>query len=364
MGRPTTEDVEVALTQLYDDVGASALQPLWSQVANLMPATPQPETLAWLWPGEVMRALALRAERLVTVERGGERRVLALANPGLGGPPYATPTLWGAIQVLGPHETAPAHRHSASAVRFVLEGEGVWTTVDGDACRMHPGDLVLTPAWTFHDHANGGDRTMLWFDGLDMPLVRTLDAMFYENHPDLGQPVAGFDLSAARFGTAGIVPVDRPEANEHSPLYVYRWADSDALLGTLLEADGGPIATVEFLNPLTGAPVLPTLTCRLHRIVPGARTVPARKVGSSVFVVFGGEGTTIIDGQRFDWATGDMFVTPSWSAVEHEAITPSDVFELSDEAILRALTMFRTETLEEHQAVTSVFKPRVARTQT
>ena len=355
---PATEDVELALSAFYADVDACDLQPLWNQTTNLMPGTPQPQALPWLWRGEVLQALARRAEKLVTIERGGERRVLALANPGLGGAPYATPTLWGAIQVLGPHETAPAHRHSASAIRFVLEGEGVWTTVDGDASTMHPGDLVLTPAWTFHDHHNSGDQTMLWFDGLDIPLVRALDAMFYENHPQLSQQVAGFDLSEQRYGRAGIMSVDRPTESPHSPLYVYRWAESDALLGTILENEGGPIATVEFFDPRTGGVVLPTLSCRLHRIIPGGRTLPTRKAGSSVFVVFRGQGTSVIVGQRFDWTQGDMFVVPSWCAVEHEAEAPSDLFELSDAAVLQALHLFRSEKLEEHQEVVSVFDPK------
>ena len=163
----STDDAEALLDDFYGDLESVDLQPLWTQTKQLMPAVPAPAARPWLWKGSVLRALAARARELITIERGGERRVLALSNPGLGGAPYATPTLWGAIQALGARERAPAHRHTASAIRFVLEGEGVWTTVDGDACRMAPGDLVLTPAWTFHDHTNGGDETMLWFDGLE-----------------------------------------------------------------------------------------------------------------------------------------------------------------------------------------------------
>ena len=218
--------VDDRLDAFYSDLGSVDLQPLWTQVRNLLPATPKPEALPWLWQGETLRALAARARDLITIERGGERRVLALSNPGLGGAPFATSTLWGAIQALGAHESAPAHRHSASAIRFVLEGSGVWTTVDGDACHMHPGDLVLTPAWTFHDHTNDGDEPMIWFDGLDLPIIAALDASFFENHPDLNQPVRGFDLSEQMYGAGGRVPYGTTNASPHSPLLVYRWKHS------------------------------------------------------------------------------------------------------------------------------------------
>lgn len=351
-------EVDPELGAFYDDLAAVDLQPLWTQTRSLMPAVPAPAAMPWLWEGETLRALATRARDLITIERGGERRVLALANPGLGGAPFATPTLWGAIQALGPHESAPAHRHTAAAIRFVLEGDGVWTTVDGDACRMHPGDLVLTPAWTFHDHTNDGDEAMLWFDGLDLPLAAALDAIFYENHPALNQPVRGFDLSEQAYAAGGRLPSGTPRDMPHSPLLVYRWEQSDALLSALLAASGGPMASIDFVDPTTGGPALPTMSCALHRLAPGGRSPSRRKTGSSIFVVYRGEGRSVIDGQTFHWTDGDMFVVPSWQSVDHEAEVASDLFEVSDEASLRALRLFREETLDAHQAALSVFAPR------
>ncbi len=354
----TGSDLDAELANFYADVSSVDLEPLWTQTKQLVPAAPAPAAVPWLWRGATLRALAHRARELITIERGGERRVLGLANPGLGGAPYATPTLWGAIQVLGPDESAPAHRHAAAAIRFVLEGEGVWTTVDGDGCRMGPGDLVLTPAWTFHDHSNGGEAPMLWFDGLDLPLVNALDASFFEHHADLRQPVLGFDLSEDRYGT-GLVPYPRAAAGAaHSPLYVYRWAQTDALLTRLAATADEPMTSVEFTSPTTGAAALPTLTSAMHRIEPGRRTASRRKAGSSVFVVYRGEGRTVIGGKAFEWSPGDMFVAPSWAAVDHEAEASSDLFELSDEAVLRALHLFRTEELGEPQPVTGTFTPK------
>jgi gentisate 1,2-dioxygenase len=354
----TESDVEAALDAFYADISSVDLQPLWTQTKELVPSAPRPAAVPWLWQGTTLRALAHRARDLITIERGGERRVLGLSNPGLGGAPFATPTLWGAIQALGPYESAPAHRHSASAIRFVLEGDGVWTTVDGDGCRMAPGDVVLTPAWTFHDHTNGGDTPMLWFDGLDLPLVNTLDASFFEHHLELRQPVVGFDLSAQRYGT-GLVPHGRlPLSASHSPLYVYRWAETDALLTRMASGADEPMTSIEFVSPTTGGPVLPTLTCVMHRLKPGARTPSHRKVASSIFVVYRGAGRSVIDGTAFDWARGDMFVVPSWAAVDHEAENVSDLFELTDEAVLRALHLFRDEDLGEQQSINGSFSPK------
>ena len=179
-----------------------------------------------------MYPLGERAIRAVPVNRGGERRVLSLGNPGLGGAPYAAGTLWGALQCLGPGETAPAHRHTPGAIRFVLTGTGVWTTVNGDRCDIGPGDLVLTPSWYWHDHTNSGDRAMFWFDGLDLPMVEALDAVFYEQYSEHAQPAAGHNRSGqafvgdpARYTAPGTHPAAEP-----SPLLVYRWADTDAEL--------------------------------------------------------------------------------------------------------------------------------------
>ena len=157
--------------------------------------SPLPSTQPWLWKWDTIFPLAKRAGEIITIERGGDRRVLALANPGLNGLPFTSTTLWGAIQYLGPGENAPAHRHTPSAIRFVMTGSGVYTTVDGDACEMEPGDLILTPNWMWHDHNNYGDEPMVWFDGLDLPLMVTLESIFFENHPDVQQPVRGHGLS-------------------------------------------------------------------------------------------------------------------------------------------------------------------------
>ncbi|MEA2625217.1 MAG: gentisate 1,2-dioxygenase [Candidatus Binatota bacterium] len=349
------------LEAFYADVAALDLQPLWTQKRNLMPSSPAPAAIPWLWRWTHLRRLAERSGELIGIDRGGDRRVLALANPGLGGLPFTTPTLWAAVQYLGPGEGAPPHRHSPGAIRFVIEGESVWTTVDGDACDMHPGDLVLTPRGRWHDHQNGGNAPMIWFDGLDMPLVIGLDAMFYENHSGSAQPVRGRNLSERAHAGGGLAPVGRRQAAgkpESSPLLVYRREDTDAALSRALAANGGPIASLEFVNPVTGDAALPTLGCEMHRIAPGRRTPSIRRAGSSVWLVHRGRGTTVIGGERFEWAEGDVFAIPSWAPVDHQADELSDLFVISDRPVLEALGLYREKTLEEPQEVRGTFAPK------
>lgn len=352
-------DVESELAEFYTDLDAVDLAPLWKLTDEVLTPTPRPKAVPWLWRAAVYQALAERAIRLVPVERGGERRVLSLRNPGLGGAPYAVGTLWAAVQCLGPRESAPAHRHSPGAIRFVLAGEGVFTTVNGDACEMRAGDLVLTPAMAWHDHTNTSDQNMLWFDGLDLPMVQALDAVFFEPHPELNQPVRGRNESERRFGGASAhVAGQVADALDPtpSPLLVYRWEDADARLRA--EADrhpDRPSVGLEYVNPGTGASVLPTLACGLERILAGRSTPAVRRAGNRVYVVHTGTGHSVIDGRRFDWRPGDMFVVPSWSAVEHHAPSHADLFVLSDAPVLRALGLYREEQLPAAQPVTSAF---------
>ena len=338
------------LDDLYADLAEADLQPLWL-LQGLLPAVPDGLS-PHLWRWKELRELASRAGDLVTIERGGDRRVLSLAHPDLGGLPFATHTLWGAIQFLGPHERAPAHRHSPAALRFVLEGAGVWTLVNGDPVRMEPGDLVLTPSYSWHEHNNSGAEPMIWFDGLDLPLVRNLDAVFFEPGPDVPAAYveAGGSASERHYGSAGLAPVGAalpatgpPGSGVHSPLLAYRWAETDARLTAMLGVPGRDSATVRYVDPVSGRDIMPTLRAELHRLRPGHRTSTVRTVGSAIWVVYQGSGQSVIGDQRFEWGPGDMFVVPSWAPVDHEATEPADLFVLSDAPLIAAAGLYRTE---------------------
>jgi gentisate 1,2-dioxygenase len=350
--------VEVGYDEFCGALAARDLQALWNMQTRLMPKVPLPTTHAWLWKWATIFPLARRAGEIITVERGGDRRVLALANPGLNGMPFTSTTLWGAIQYLGPGETAPAHRHTPSAVRFVMTGSGVYTTVNGDACEMLPGDLVLTPNWNWHDHNNHGTEPMVWFDGLDLPLMTTLESIFFENHPDLLQPVAGHNLSELEFAGAGLRELGSSAPASHSPLLRYPWKATDAALDALYRRRGTPLVSLEFTNPATGGPAVSTFACEMHRIQPGHRTPSRRKTGSSIYVVLSGSGETVINEEAFEWGPGDIFVTPSWAAVDHRVSEKSDLFSVSDRPVLQTLNVYREAVLPDGQKVSRTFSPK------
>jgi gentisate 1,2-dioxygenase len=354
-GRP---DDEIRRAALYASMGKANIQALWTQAADLMPERPAPRAEPWLWRWETVLALAAEAGESVPVGRGGERRALALANPGLDGLPFTTPTLWGAMQYLNARESAPAHRHSPAAIRFVLQGQGVWTTVNGEPCPMSRGDLVLTPSMTWHEHHSGADQPMVWFDGLDLPLVSYLDACFFEpSGPEYldasGAPATS--RSAALYGHPGLLPAARPETDRHSPLLVYRWQHTEQALAELAAVTGSAEAELRFIDPVTGRDALPTMRCSMRRLAAGARTPTRRTVGSSIIVVFSGRGTTVIDGTSFSWGPGDTLAVPSWRAVDHEASETAQFFVVSDAPVIEALRLDRSETLEEHQLVRSAW---------
>jgi len=349
--------VEVGYDEFCGALAARDLQPLWKMATRLMPMAPLPTTRPWIWRCADTFPLAKRAGELITLDRGGDRRVLAFANPGLNGLPFTSTTLWGAIQYLGPRESAPAHRHTPSAIRFVLTGQGAYTTVNGDACDMEPGDLVLTPNWNWHDHNNSSDEPMVWFDCLDLPLVTTLESIFFENHPELLQPVAGKNLSERTLSGVGLRESGAESPAAHSPLLRYRWTETDAALDAIQAARGRRVASLDFINPLTGGPAVATFDCEMHRLQPGGRTPTTRKTGSSIYVVFRGHGRTVIGGEVFEWGPGDVFVTPSWAAVDHESDDVADLFAATDAPVLRALHLYRAEQLPEAQPVTGAFSP-------
>ena len=354
-GRAGTADP--ALESLYADFASFGLVPLWTQIGNLMPARPTPSAQPHVWRWADLYPLAARAGDLVPVGRGGERRAIAVANPGLDGCPYATPTLWAAIQYLGPRETAPEHRHSQGAFRFVVEGEGVWTVVDGDPVAMRRGDLLLTPGWAFHGHQNVTDSPMAWLDGLDIPLNHQLDAGFFEFGPevlsDLGTPERS--RGERLWGHPGLRPLSGLDPRPTSPLGAYRWEHTDAAQRAQLElgAEGhGGVAepghaAVRFCNPTSGADALPTLRTEMHRIVAGGRTRARRTVGSSVWQVFSGSGTVHLEDRSTPVAPGDLVAVPSWARASVHADDELTFFAFSDTPVYEALNLARIQIEED-----------------
>ena len=165
------------LQDYYAQLQAQHVTPAW--IGGGISIEPRSEAVPYLWHWRDLRPQAMRAAELVGTQQA-ERRVLRLTNPKLSG--AASNTLVANIQIVMPGEIARAHRHSAAALRLIIEGRGGYTVVNGERVPMYPGDLVLTPNWSWHDHANDTDAPMIWLDGLDTPLVRMLEAGFYEEY--------------------------------------------------------------------------------------------------------------------------------------------------------------------------------------
>jgi gentisate 1,2-dioxygenase len=337
------DESDSALDAFYADVAAHDLQPLWTQGSVLLTPQPRPAAVPFVWTWPRVAELAERGGRLVGIDRGGDRRVLAMANPGLGGRPYATATIWAGIQYLNAGEVAPAHRHTPGALRFVLEGSGVWTLVNGDAVSMAPGDLVLTPSMSWHEHHNPGEDPMIWLDGLDLPLVESLDAVFYDDGPDeVDTSADGLSRSELRYGGGpGLVPGDDQPPLAHSPLLVYRWAATDVALGRLLCASRQGTASIRFTNPASGADVMPTMRCEMHRVAAGSSTDRIRETGSSVWACFDGDGVVELNGADTAVGRGDIIAVPSWTSWSFRAARQLTLFRVSDAPVLEAMALMR-----------------------
>ena len=352
---PGQPDPSPELEQLYRGFERELLVPLWTEIGDLMPLSPKSKAAPHLWRWSRLKELAAQAGRLVPVGRGGERRAIALANPSLGGKPYATPTLWAAIQYLMSGEDAPEHRHTQHAFRFVVEGEGVWTVVNGDPVRMSRGDFLPQAGWNWHAHHNAASEPMAWIDGLDIPFSYYTESQFFEVGRERISAAENTTPERSRserlWGHPGLRPVSQPAAMTCTPLLAYRWVDTDrALANQLALEDEGHAATlssghaaVRFINPTNGGDVLPTIRTEMHRIKPGAQTLKRREVGSSVYQVFDGSGTVAIGERTWSVDRGDLFVVPSWVPFTATASDAKslDLFRFGDAPIFEALHAHR-----------------------
>ena len=351
------------LKEFYQEAEERHLIPLWNITAQLLPSEPKTKVKPFLWRWSDLRRMAYRAGELVPIERGGERRVLGLVNPGLGGKYAATHTLWAAVQIVMPGEIAPCHRHTPSAIRFIIEGDRSYTTVNGDKCVMNRGDLVLTPNWTWHDHGCESDKPIIWMDGLDLPLVGDLDVIFFEFFPELRHPITTVNASETKFSGPHLRPTwEKPEGG-YPTLLNYKWGPTYQALKKIGEGPASPFDDIcfEYLNPNTGGPVLPTIGCYIQMIRPGVHTLAHRQVNSAVYHVFEGRGYSVINAQRFDWERGDFFVVPPWTWHEHanEGQAEAILFSIQDTPVIKALGLSREEAYQEnggHQKISSTFE--------
>ena len=328
VGRANVEDTP-ELEAYYRTLEGESLGALWTVANEIEPWHPQPKSVPVLWKWKRIEPLVRLAPQLVPTDKAA-RRVVMLVNPGRKEWSAAAGLLYTGVQIMNPGEFTSALRHQASALRFIMEGRGAYTVVDGE--RMSPGarDLVLTPNGTWHDHGIDADGTQcVWQDGLDIPLMNSLDANFFEVHPQTMQQPA---------------PLSREGWNKpYSPVFRYSWDDSYA---SLRKANTTPYdgAVYEYTNPLTGGPIMPTIGAQLQRLEPGEETKGHRHTGSVIYQVAKGRGWSMIAGQRFDWEEKDIFALPSWAAHSHANASATEdavLFSFNDFPAMRALALYR-----------------------
>lgn len=341
-----------SMDAFYADLHRKNMDALWRVrvpgTSGSEPRAPYPPC-HWAWSD--IRPFLARAGELVTPGPDSERRVVQLIHPAIASVRSASHLLTANVQMVLPGEVAPPHRHTIAAIRFIIEGESAVTFVNGEPVEMRPGDLVLTPAQHWHGHENHSNGPTLWMDTLDRPLTVAMQQSRYESYPSADPALARTDES---YSTA------------ISPTMSYPWSQSEPELARLAaDAQSDPFDDIvfDYTNPLTGGHVLPTIGCRIQLLRPGVRTRAHRHAYTSVYHVFRGTGSTIVDGVRIDWKSGDFLTLPPFCWHEHrnDANVPAYLFSVTDAPVIDALNFAREDAYPEsdgHQAVVAAYAER------
>ena len=336
--------IGAARQDLYRRMDKHDLAPLWEVLHNLIPNEPATPCQPARWKYREVRPYLMEAGKLITA-REAIRRVLILENPGMRGESCITQSLYAGLQLILPGEIAPSHRHSQSALRFIVEGSGAYTAVDGERTTMHPGDFIITPSWTWHDHGNPGEEPVVWMDGLDIRIVQLFGAQFHEPYPEEVQPVSRSEgAAAARFG-ANLLPLGAAAPfGKTSPIFNYPYARSREAVAKLAR-DQAPDPChgwkMQFANPLTGGHAMPTIAAFLQLLPPGFAGQACRSTDGTVYSVVEGGGAARIGAQRFAFEPRDTFVVPSWMPLALETSAETVLFSFSDRTGQEALGLWR-----------------------
>jgi gentisate 1,2-dioxygenase len=333
-----------ARQDLYQRIDKHNFAALWEVYHDLIPDEPKTPCKPAIWKWADARPYLMEAGTLITAKEA-LRRVLILQNPGMPGESSVTQSLFAGYQLILPGEIAPSHRHSQSALRFVLEGSCAYTAVDGERTTMRPGDFIITPSWTWHDHGNPGSDPVVWLDGLDVRIVRTFAAQFHEPFPEDVQPISrGEGASYARYGNnlkplGAVAPFGKT-----SPIFSYPYERSRETLAKLA-AEGDPDPChgwkMEYINPLSGGHAMPTIAAYIQLISKGAKTLPYRSTDGTVYSVVEGSGRATIGDESFAFERLDSFVVPSWMPLSVTADSDCVLFSFSDRPGQDALGLWR-----------------------
>jgi gentisate 1,2-dioxygenase len=351
---------------MYESITEKNMFPFWAtsedvtndEVRQLM-ATKRAQPHLWTYKEDIEPLLRMSA-KLISMD-DSERRSLILVNPGLSPKRATVSTMYTAYRLNDPNEIMPPHKHSPSAIRFGLTGNGNFTGVAGEDITFGPGDMVLTPNDCWHNHGTMGDEEAINLSVLDLPLVETLNAIHFDhNYKEIenGKEVAykqqsarfPTDYSRATYGVGGMLPrwVDHHRGGGlSSPMYVYRWEAVMEIFNRYRDEDGDPheALMIEYTDPTRGEPVFKTITFFAQMLRPGEKTLPLRQTASLLVAPFQGSGYSIVDGKRFDWTEFDTLAVPGGAWCEHHngsEIDPVFLFVASDEPTLKKLSLFKS----------------------
>ncbi len=334
---------DLARRAFYEKIAKDDMTPLWEVLSALVPHSPKSPAIPHQWIYAKVRDRVMESGTLISAAEA-ERRVLILENPALRGQSCITPSLYAGLQLIMPGEIAPAHRHSQSALRLVLDGEGAYTSVEGERTTMHRGDFIITPAWTWHDHGNLGDQPVVWLDGLDIPIVRFLDAGFAEKSDREYQAVSRPEGDAlARYGS-NMVPVDfYQQPSDPTKVFVYPFDKTMQSLKTIASGRPDPHFghKMRYVNPATGRSPMPTIGAFSQLVPAGHETRPYRSTDGTVYVCLSGAGQFQIEDATYPFSPNDVLVVPSWHVHSIRALEDTVLFSFSDRPVQQALGLWR-----------------------
>ena len=341
-------DLQTEREAFYQRADSRGMAPLWTRLKALVPPMPTPLGVAHRWAYADVRPYVLESAQHISA-REAERRVMILENPGLPGKSQVTNTLYAGLQLIMPGEVAPAHRHMQSALRFIVEGSGAYTAVDGEKTTMQPGDFVITPSWTWHHHGHEGEGPMIWLDGLDIPLVAFFNSTFREDHGAEQAPLTRPEGDAlARYGS-GLLPVGYRPSSLNSPVFNYPYTRTREALLAL--ARGGAPDThlghlMRYINPVDGGWAMPTMATMIRLLPREFATQPYRATDSAIFIVVEGRGQMQVGEQQFALMPHDVVVVPGWMTYHLQAFEDLVLFSYSDRVAQEKLGLFREQRLQ------------------
>ena len=345
-GKPGPKhNIDAVREAFYERISKRDLAPLWKVMSSVVTKEPVTRVVPHVWRYSDVKSLVMESGGLISAEEA-KRRVLILENPAMRGESKATNTLFAGVQMILPGEVAPAHRHVSSAIRFVLDGEGAYTAVEGEKSYMAPGDFVITANWAPHDHGNTSKKPMLWLDVLDFPQVNFFEASFAEQFESATQSTSRQDGDSLAFYGSGVLPDGTPARPNSSPVINYTYARTRPIVERIMKAgdiDKRHGARVRYANPVNGGPVLPTMGAQLAMFPKGFKGEKYRSTDGTIFVCAEGRGSTTVDGKVLEWGPWDVFVVPPWKHYAHNAAKESVLFSISDRPAQEALGIWREE---------------------